>query len=86
VLDNSRSGDPSDTRVAPPTIPHVSYNTTSGAPLLNSYKDPEYFTGAFPTLFPYRTGGHLGDVAGDRAKKVSLEDFAKYTMMHHSHM
>jgi hypothetical protein len=90
VLDDSCSGDPTstvpDTRGVPLTIPHVSYNRTSGVPLLNSYTDPEYFTGAFPTLFPYGTGGHLGDINGDRPKRVSLEEFAKYAMMHHSHM
>jgi hypothetical protein len=62
VLDDSCSGDPAhivpDAGGVPLTIPHVSYNRTSGVPLLNSYTDPEYFTGAFPTLFPYGTGGH----------------------------
>jgi hypothetical protein len=90
VLDDPCSVDQTstvhDTMGVPLPMPHVSYNKTSGVPLLNSYTDPEYFTGAFPTLFPYGTGGHLGDVDGDRPKKVSLEDFAKYAMMHHSHM
>jgi hypothetical protein len=90
VLDDPRSVNPTstvpDTIGVPLPMPHVSYNRTSGVPLLNSYTDPEYFTGAFPTLFPYGTGGHLRDVDGDRPKKVSLEVFAKYAMMHHSHM
>jgi hypothetical protein len=90
VLDDARSVDPAhavpDSGGDSHPIPHVSYNKASGVPLLNSYTDPEYFTGAFPTLFPYGTGGHLGDVNGDRPKKVSLEEFAKYAMMHHSHM
>jgi hypothetical protein len=44
-----------------PLNPHVSYKTVPGLPLLDSFTDPTYFTGAFPTLFPFGIGGHLGD-------------------------
>jgi hypothetical protein len=64
--------------------PHISYKRAEGVPLLNSFTDPEYFTASFPTLFPFGIGGHLGDILGNRPGKVPLQDFAKYTMMHHS--
>ncbi|KAH9203157.1 hypothetical protein DL95DRAFT_321955, partial [Leptodontidium sp. 2 PMI_412] len=69
-----------------PGNPHISYKSAPGLPLLDSFTDPAYFTGAFPTLFPYGVGGHLGDVQGNRPQKVSLQDFARYTMLHHSHL
>jgi hypothetical protein len=69
-----------------PVNPHVSYKSVPGLPLLDSFTDPAYFTGAFPTLFPYGVGGHLGDARGNRPQKVSLQDFAKYAMLHHSHL
>jgi hypothetical protein len=70
----------------PPWTPYISYKKNPEAPILDSFTNPDYFTGAFPTLFPFGIGGHLGDISGNRPKKVSLKDFAKYTMMHHSHM
>jgi hypothetical protein len=53
---------------------------------MNSYTEPDYFTAAFPTLFPFGIGGHLGDINGNRPETVSLQAFAKYTMLHHSLM
>jgi hypothetical protein len=69
--------------VDPPLL-HVSYQTAHELPLINSYTDPGYFTAAFPTLFPFGIGGHLGDVNGSRPETISLQTFAKYTMLHHS--
>lgn len=69
-----------------PVIPHVSYKAVPGLPVLDSFTDPAYFTGAFPTLFPYGVGGHLGDVSGNRPRKVSLQEFARYAMLHHSNL
>ena len=65
-------------------LPHISYNTTQHLPLINAFTDPDYFTAAFPTLFPFGIGGHLGDANGDRPEEISLKAFAIYTMLHHS--
>jgi hypothetical protein len=65
-------------------LPHISYKTTRELPLINSFTEPDYFTAAFPTLFPFGIGGHLGDANGDRPEEVSLKAFAKYAMLHHS--
>ena len=65
-------------------LPHISYKTTEHLPPMNAFTDPDYFTAAFPTLFPFGIGGHLGDANGDRPEVVSLKTFARYTMFHHS--
>ncbi|KAH8650298.1 hypothetical protein BGZ60DRAFT_389297, partial [Tricladium varicosporioides] len=65
-------------------LPHISYNSTQYLPLINAFTDPDYFTAAFPTLFPFGIGGYLGDVNGDRPEEVSLKAFARYTILHHS--
>lgn len=65
-------------------VPHISYKASHELPLINSFTDPDYFTAAFPTLFPFGIGGHLGDAKGDRPEEVSLKAFAKYAMLHHS--
>jgi hypothetical protein len=65
-------------------LPHISYKTIEHLPLMNAFTDPDYFTAAFPTLFPFGIAGHLGDVNGDRPEVVSLKTFARYTMLHHS--
>jgi hypothetical protein len=68
----------------PSRLPHISYKTSQELPLINAFTDPDYFTAAFPTLFPFGIGGHLGDANGDRPEEVSLKAFAKYAMLHHS--
>lgn len=40
-------------------IPVITYVADGRRVLMNDYEDLEYFTGAFPTLFPYGAGGHL---------------------------
>ncbi len=37
----------------------LSYQTKSYITSLNAWENPDYFTAAFPTLFPFGTGGHL---------------------------
>lgn len=64
--------------------PHISYKTSQDLPLINSFTEPDYFTAAFPTLFPFGIGGHLGDVNGNRPETISLKAFARYAMLHHS--
>jgi len=51
--------------------------------LMNDYEDSEFFTGAFPTLFPYGKGGHLPQ-ANERRSPLSLETWGKWLMNHHS--
>ena len=51
--------------------------------LMNDYEDTEYFTGAFPTLFPYGSGGHLPP-SSERGIAVSLEAWGEWLMSHHS--
>ncbi|KAH8800697.1 hypothetical protein F5884DRAFT_534125 [Xylogone sp. PMI_703] len=93
--DSDRSGPRGDDAVdfqddeeGPPNdncrLPHVSYKTTQHLPPMSAFTDPDYFTAAFPTLFPFGIGGHLGDANGDRPEEVSLKAFARYTMLHHS--
>lgn len=65
-------------------MPHISYKTTQHLPVMSAFTDPDYFTAAFPTLFPFGIGGHLGDANGVRPEEVSLKTFARYTMLHHS--
>jgi len=56
----------------PPRLPHISYKTARELPLINSYTNPDYFTKAFPTLFPFEIGGHLGNLNRNRSDTVSL--------------
>lgn len=65
-------------------MPHISYKTIQHLPAMSAFTDPDYFTAAFPTLFPFGIGGHLGDANGVCLEEVSLKAFARYTMLHHS--
>ena len=58
--------------------PMISYTIHGQVMLMSSWKDPHYFTGAFPTLFP--TSGH-NEL---RPLTVSLEVFVKCILSHHS--
>jgi hypothetical protein len=53
-------------------LPHITYKTKQHLAPMNSFTDPDYFTAAFPTLFPFGIGGHLGDANGDRTEEMSL--------------
>jgi hypothetical protein len=86
-LNDSEPGDDEDNDQAPDDYtrpPHISYKTSRDLPLINSFTEPDYFTAAFPTLFPFGIGGHLGDANGNRPETISLKAFAKYAMLHHS--
>ncbi len=61
-------------------LPTISYAIRGQATLMNSWEDPNYFTGAFPTLFPNGLGGHQDQ----RPISVSLPAFAKWALNHHS--
>jgi hypothetical protein len=64
-------------------IPVITWVGEGRRVLLNDYDNPEYFTGAFPTLFPYGRGGHL-PTPNDRNTAISLEAWAKWLLNHHS--
>ena len=63
-------------------LPTISYAIRGQATLMNSWEDPHYFTGAFPTLFPSGLGGHQDQ----RPVPVSLTAFAQWALNHHSRM
>jgi helitron helicase-like protein len=65
-------------------VVQTSYQVFSLKPM-NSWFEPTYFLGAFPDLFPYSTGGHYQPGKSLRMIPVSLEEFAKWAMTHHSH-
>ena len=79
---------PTDQTIPPTTtncpdqrnMPTISYSIQGQAVLLNHWEDPRYFTGAFPTLFPRGTGGHLDN----REAPVSLMAYAEWALKHHS--
>ena len=80
--------DNESTNIQPPEHPsrpgetsnYIRYGCTDSTALSNSWKDPQYFATAFPTLFPTGLGGHLDE----RSVKVSLEAFGKWALSHHS--
>ena len=64
-------------------VPVITWVADGPRVLMNDYEDPQYFTGAFPTLFPYGTGGHLS-ASDERSIAMSLEAWAKWLLNHHS--
>lgn len=60
--------------------PVINYSIRGQAGLLDQWQDPQYFTSAFPTLFPTGIGGHLAQ----RSIPVSLAAFADWALRHHS--
>ncbi|KFZ17843.1 hypothetical protein V501_01527, partial [Pseudogymnoascus sp. VKM F-4519 (FW-2642)] len=67
-IQDDEDGAPNDTS----RLPHISYKTTQHLPPMSAFTDPDYFTAAFPTLFPFGIGGHLGDANGDRPEEASF--------------
>jgi hypothetical protein len=64
-------------------VPVIRYVSTGRSVLMNDWQDPEFFTGSFPTLFPFGSGGHLPEPQ-DRPVPVSLQAWAKWALTHHS--
>jgi hypothetical protein len=64
----------------PQRVPAIRYSIHGQATILNHWQDPQYFTSAFPTLFPTGIGGHLDQ----RTLPVSLAAFADWALRHHS--
>ena len=48
----------------------LTINVVPGRNVLQHYEDPNYFTSAFPTLFPWGTGKHLN---ADRHQQLKLQ-------------
>jgi hypothetical protein len=64
-------------------VPVITWKGDGTQVLMNDYEDAEYFTGAFPTLFPYGRGGHM-PASDERGIPVSLEAWARWSLSHHS--
>lgn len=67
----------------PVEVPVITWTSDGRRVLMNDYEDAEYFTGAFPTLFPYGRGGHMPEHS-ERSIEASLEAWAKSLLSHHS--
>jgi hypothetical protein len=61
-------------------LPTISYVVHGQSVLMNNWEDPNYFTAAFPTLFPSGIGGHQDE----RTVPVSLAAFSEWALNHHS--
>ena len=61
-------------------LPTISYSIRGQAMLMSNLSDPDYFTGAFPTLFPNGLGGHQDQ----RPIPVSFAAFAQWALSHYS--
>jgi hypothetical protein len=64
-------------------VPVITWKGDGTQTLMNDYKDAEFFTGAFPALFPYGRGGHM-PASDERTIPVSLEAWARWSLCHHS--
>jgi hypothetical protein len=77
----AESFNPLQSSKSPNQSNYIRYGFSNNSTALSSiWTDPQYFTTAFPTLFPTGAGGHLDD----RPTKVSLQAFAKWCLLHHS--
>lgn len=64
-------------------VPVVIYEQKGNALPLNDWDNPNFFTAAFPTLFPFGVGGH-GPKGYRRKIPLSLEEWAHWSLLHHS--
>jgi uncharacterized protein DUF6570 len=64
-------------------VPVIRYVSNGRSVLMNDWQDPEFFTGSFPTLFPFGSGGHLPQPR-ERPVPVSLKAWAKWALTHHN--
>lgn len=61
-------------------VPVIRYSSGGRVKLLNHWQDRNYFTGAFPTLFPVGDGGH----EERRQIQVSMKGWGQFLLNHHS--
>ena len=66
-------------------VPHIKYKSTFGLETMNSWLNETYLLAAFPDLYPYGRGGHYQPDKSLRPIPVSLEQYTKWAMTHHSH-
>jgi hypothetical protein len=62
------------------SLPSIYFTSRGQRTPVDHWKDPCYFTAAFPTLFPQGIGGHLEQ----RDSPVSLASFAEWALRHHN--
>jgi hypothetical protein len=65
-------------------LDHVQYQSIFGVDSFNSWEDSSYLPCAFPTVFPFGTGGHCQHDSSLRARPVSLAAYAQWLLTHHS--
>lgn len=65
-------------------IPILTYENNGRPVPLNDWENPDYFTSAFPTLFPFVIGCHLTKKDDPRKSQVSLQAWGKWALLHHS--
>lgn len=76
TIDQIRQANAAD----PLVISTVLYSTIGKKQRLNIYEDKDYLPAGFPILFPYGIGGYLDE----KVKPVSLVEFTKWVLQHHS--
>jgi len=59
----------------------ITVNVVTGSNILNDYRDPTYFTSAFPTLFPYGTSKHIDS---RHPKELQLSTWVQLLLKHSS--
>jgi hypothetical protein len=64
-------------------VPVIRYISNGETKILSNWQHYDFFTGAFPTLFPFGNGGHLTR-PGERAIEVSLAAWTAWCLTHHS--
>ena len=83
MMDKPREGSSDTDAQQVVETPVITWTGNGQHVLMNDYEDAEFFTGAFPTLFPYGKGGHM-PASDERGIAVSLEAWGEWLMKHHS--
>lgn len=75
----------SETPIDPASeAPVLTYQSRDYVKPLNDWDNPDFFTAAFPTLFPFGVGGYLTKKDEPGQIRISLQSWAKWTLSHHS--
>jgi hypothetical protein len=64
-----------------PLSSNTTVNVVTGSSILSDYRDPTYFTSAFPTVFPYGTGKHMDC---RRPKELDFSTWVQLLLRHSS--
>lgn len=74
----------SETPIDPASeAPVFTYQSRDYVKPLNDWDNHDFFTTAFPTLFPFGVGDHLTKKDESGQIRVSLQNWAKWTLSHH---